>query len=85
LCRFIDRTSNWIAHEEKDENMDRLRGLSLTSRTIFWLIIISFIIVLLYAFFSSRFGQTALLLCCGGAVLLIVVGLLSERGMRRPR
>jgi hypothetical protein len=73
------------SHGEGYEDMNRLSGISLTSRTIFWLIIISFIIITLYAFFSSRFGQTALLVCCGGAVVLVVVGLLSERGMRRLR
>jgi hypothetical protein len=63
----------------------RLKRISLTSRTIFWLILIGFIVIALYAFFSSRFGQTALLVCCGGLVLLVIVGILSERGMRRRR
>ncbi|MBL8154221.1 MAG: hypothetical protein JNM70_08560 [Anaerolineae bacterium] len=65
--------------------MDRLKGFSLTSRTIYRLIIVGMVIVLLFAFLNSRIGQTALLVCCGGAILLVVVGLLSERGMRRPR
>lgn len=65
--------------------MDRLKGFSLTSRTIYRLIIVGMVIVLVFAFLNSRIGQTALLVCCGGAILLVVVGLLSERGMRRPR
>lgn len=65
--------------------MDRLKGISLTSRTVFWLLIVAGVVIGLYAFLSSRFGQTAILVCCGGAVLLVVVGLLSEGGMRRPR
>jgi hypothetical protein len=65
--------------------MDRFREIRLASRTIFWLILIGLIVAALYGFFSSRIGQTALLICCGGLVLLVVVGILSERGMRRPR
>ncbi len=65
--------------------MNNLKNISLTSRTIFWLIIVAFVVIGLYAFFSSRIGQAALLVCCGGAVVLVVVGILSERGMRRPR
>jgi hypothetical protein len=65
--------------------MDRLKGLSLASRTVYILIIGAFVLIGLYAFFNSRIGQTALLLCCGGAVVLVVVGILSENGMRRPR
>lgn len=65
--------------------MDRLKHFSLTSRTIYRLIIVGMVIVLVFAFLNSRIGQTAVLACCGGAVLLVVVGLLSERGMRRPR
>lgn len=63
--------------------MNRLRGVSLASRTVFWLILIGLIVLGLFAFFSSQIGQQALLICCGGAVVLVVVGLLSERGMRR--
>lgn len=65
--------------------MDRLKHFSLTSRTIYRLIIVGMVTVLVFAFLNSRIGQTAVLTCCGGAVLLVVVGLLSERGMRRPR
>jgi len=65
--------------------MDRLKGVSLASRTVFILIIGAFILIGLYAFISSRIGQTALVVCCGGAILLVVVGILSESGMRRPR
>ncbi len=65
--------------------MDRLKRISLTSRTIFWLLLIAGVVIGLYAFFSSRFGQTALLVCCGGAVVLVVVGIISENGMKRPR
>jgi len=65
--------------------MDKLKGISLTSRTIFWLLLVAGVVIGLYAFFSSRFGQTALLVCCGGIVVLVVVGVLSEGGMRRPR
>jgi hypothetical protein len=65
--------------------MDRFRNTRLASRTVFWLILIALVVAALYAFFSSRIGQTALVICCGGLVLLVVVGILSERGMRRPR
>jgi hypothetical protein len=58
----------------------RLKSVSLTSRTIFWLILVGFIVIGLYAFFSSRIGQTALLVCCGGLIALAVAGILSERG-----
>jgi hypothetical protein len=61
------------------------RRISLTSRTIFFIILGLLILAGGYAFLSSRIGQTALLVCCGGAVLLVVVGILSENGMRRPR
>lgn len=63
----------------------RLKRISLTSRTVFWLILGAFVLIGVYTFFSSRMGQTALLLCCGGLIVLAVVGILSERGMRRPR
>ncbi|MBZ0283076.1 MAG: hypothetical protein K8L97_20225 [Anaerolineae bacterium] len=65
--------------------MDKLKGISLTSRTIFWLLLVAGVVIGLYAFLSSQFGQTALLVCCGGIVVLVVVGVLSEGGMRRPR
>ncbi len=61
------------------------RRISLTSRTIFFIILGLLILAGVYAFLNSRIGQTALLVCCGGAVLLVVVGILSENGMRRPR
>ncbi len=65
--------------------MDRLKNISVASRTVYVVVIGAIILIGLYAIFSSRLGQTALLVCCGGAVLLVVVGLMSERGMRRPR
>jgi hypothetical protein len=65
--------------------MKNLKRVSVTSRTVFWLILVAGVVIGLYAFFSSRIGQQALLICCGGLVVLAVVGILSERGMRRPR
>lgn len=65
--------------------MRNLRNVSLASRTVFWLILVALVVIGLYAFFSSRVGQTALVICCAGLVVLVVVGILSERGMRRPR
>ncbi|HUN08923.1 MAG TPA: hypothetical protein PLQ56_20120 [Aggregatilineales bacterium] len=65
--------------------MNRLKRISLTSRTIYLLIVIALIVAAVYAVFSTQLGQTALLICCGGGVLLVVVGIMSERGMRRPR
>jgi len=65
--------------------MNRLKRISLTSRTIYLLIVIALIVGAVYAVFSTQLGQTALLICCGGGVLLVVVGVMSERGMRRPR
>lgn len=59
--------------------------ISLATRTIFWLILVGMIVLGLFAFFTSRIGQQALLICCGGLVVLVVGGVLSERGMRRPR
>lgn len=59
--------------------------ISLATRTIFWLILVGMIVLGLFAFFTSRIGQQALLICCGGLVVLVAVGVLSERGMRRPR
>jgi hypothetical protein len=61
------------------------RRISLSSRTIFFIILGLLILAGVYAFLNSRIGQTALLVCCGGVVLLVVVGILSESGMRRPR
>lgn len=59
--------------------------ISLATRTIFWLILVGMIVLGLFAFFTSRIGQQALSICCGGLVVLVAVGVLSERGMRRPR
>ena len=65
--------------------MDRFKQISLTSRTIYILVIGVLILIGLYAFVNSRVGQTALLVCCGGAIVLVVVGIISEGGMKRPR
>ena len=65
--------------------MDRLKNISVASRTVYIIVIGVIILIGLYAFFNSRIGQTALLVCCGGGLLLVVVGLASERGMRRLR
>ncbi|MEO8611856.1 MAG: hypothetical protein ABI690_28410 [Chloroflexota bacterium] len=65
--------------------MDRFKQISLTSRTIYILVIGVLIVIGLYAFFNSRVGQAALLVCCGGAILLVIVGVISEGGMKRPR
>jgi len=65
--------------------MDNLKNLSVGSQRVFWIIIIAFILIGLYAFFTSRLGQTLVLICCGLIVAIAVVGILSERGMRRPR
>ena len=65
--------------------MDRFKQISLTSRTIYILVIGALILIGLFAFFSSRVGQTALLVCCGGAIVLVVVGVISEGGMKRPK
>ncbi len=63
--------------------MNRLRRVSWTSRTVFWLILVGLIGLGLFAFFQSQAGQQTLLVCCGGAALLAMIGLLSERAMRR--
>jgi 4-hydroxybenzoate polyprenyltransferase len=65
--------------------LERFRDLSRSSRAVFWLILALFVAAALYAFFNSRFGQTALLCCCGGALVIAILGLVSERGMRKPR
>jgi hypothetical protein len=65
--------------------MNRLKNVSVASRTVYIVVIGVIILIALYAIFSSQLGQTALLVCCGGGLLLVVVGLASERGMRRPR
>jgi hypothetical protein len=65
--------------------MDRLKRISVASRTVYIIIIGALILIGLYAFFNSRIGQAAFLICCGGAVVLVIVGIVSEGGMRRPR
>jgi hypothetical protein len=67
------------------DNFNRLRRLSRNTRIVGWVILILLIMALLFAFFSSQLGQNVLLMCCGGGILVAVVGILSERGMRRPR
>lgn len=66
-----------------NQQLDRFRNLSRSSRALFWVILAAGVAIILYAFFSSRFGQTALVCCCGGIVVVAVVGILSEQGMRR--
>lgn len=66
-----------------NQQLDRFRGLSRSSRVVFWVILAAFVAIVLYAFFTSRFGQNALLCCCGGAIVVAVIGILSEGGMRR--
>jgi hypothetical protein len=65
--------------------MNRLKRISVASRTVYIIIIGALILIGLYAFFNSRIGQSAFLICCGGAVVLVIVGIVSEGGMRRPR
>lgn len=65
--------------------MNRYRNLSQGSRTIFWIVLAVMVVVGVIAFFTSETGRTVALVCCGGLVLLVVVGLVSERGMRRPQ
>lgn len=64
---------------------NRLRRLSRNTRIMGWFILALLIMAVLYAFFSSQLGQNVLLCCCGGGILVAAVGILSERGMRRPR
>jgi hypothetical protein len=66
-----------------NQQLDRFRNLSRSSRAVFWLILAVGVALILYAFFSSRFGQTALVCCCGGIIVIAIVGILSEQGMRR--
>lgn len=66
-----------------NQQLDRFRHLSRSSRALFWGMIAIFAAFILYAFFSSRLGQTALICCCGGAIAAAVIGILSEQGMRR--
>ncbi len=65
--------------------MNRYRNLSQSSRTIFWVILAVMVLVGVVAFFTSEAGRNVALVCCGGILLLILVGVLSERGMQRPR
>jgi hypothetical protein len=65
--------------------MNRYRSLSQSSRNIFWVILAVMVVVGVIAFFTSELGRTVTLVCCGALILLIVVGVLSERGMQRPR
>jgi len=64
---------------------NRLNNLSRNTRIIGWVILVLLIMAVLYAFFSSQLGQNVLLCCCGGGIVIAIVGILSERGMRRPR
>jgi len=65
--------------------MNRLKRISVASRTVYLVVIGALILIGLYAFFNSRIGQAAFLVCCGGAVLVVILGIVSERGMRRPK
>jgi cell division protein FtsW (lipid II flippase) len=65
--------------------MNQYRSLSQSTRRIFWVILAVMIVVGVIAFFTSELGRTVTLVCCGAVILLIVVGVLSERGMQRPR
>ena len=65
--------------------MNRYRNLSSSTRIIFWIILTIMVVIGLIAFFTSETGRNVALVCCGGVILLVVVGLLSERGMQRPR
>jgi hypothetical protein len=69
----------------EDQGEQQRRRISVSSRTIYWVITILLVTALIYAIFSTQLGQTALLICCGGLVLVVVIGLISERGMRRVR
>jgi len=66
-------------------NFNKLSRLSRNTRIVGWVILSLLIMAVLFAFFSSQLGQNVLLICCGGGILIAVVGILSERGMRRPR
>ncbi|MBK8026534.1 MAG: hypothetical protein IPK19_35385 [Chloroflexi bacterium] len=65
--------------------MNQLRNLSGTSRIIFIVVAIALVLVAFYAFFTSETGRLISVVCCGGVIVLAVVGILSERGMGRPR
>ncbi|MEZ4670131.1 MAG: hypothetical protein R3E39_19675 [Anaerolineae bacterium] len=63
----------------------RLQQFSSTTRIAFWVLLVVLIMGLVYGIFSTQFGQNVLICCCGGGLVVAVVGILSERGMRRPR
>lgn len=65
--------------------MNRYRSLSQSTRSIFWVILAVMLVVGVIAFFTSELGRTVTLVCCGVVILLVVVGVISERGMQRPR
>ena len=65
--------------------MNRYRNLPQSSRMIFWIVLAVMIVVGLIAFFTSEMGRNVALVCCGGVLLLLVIGVVSERGMSRPR
>lgn len=65
--------------------VDRYKGFSRSSKSLFWVILAAMILVGLVAFFTSDVGRTLALVCCGGLIVLVIVGVASERGMNRPR
>jgi len=71
--------------QQRKTGMNRYRSFSRNTRIIFWIILAVMVIVGLIAFFTSETGRNVALVCCGGVLLIGVVGLLSERGMQRPR
>ncbi|MBL8133268.1 MAG: hypothetical protein JNL42_15510 [Anaerolineae bacterium] len=64
--------------------ISQLRNLTGASRTVFILVAVVLVLIALYAFFTSETGRIISIVCCGGVMALAVVGILSERGMRRP-
>ncbi|MCK6579127.1 MAG: hypothetical protein L6Q98_13595 [Anaerolineae bacterium] len=64
--------------------ISQLRNLTGASRTVFILVAVVLVLIALYAFFTSETGRIISIACCGGVIVLAVVGILSERGMRRP-
>ncbi|MBA3871331.1 MAG: hypothetical protein H0X30_19480 [Anaerolineae bacterium] len=66
-------------------NFNRLGRVSRRARMVGWGILVLLIMALLFAFFLSSLGRNVLLVCCGGGILIVIVGIISERGMRRPR
>lgn len=67
-----------------NRGVERFRGLSRGAQIVAGLILAGLILALLIAFFTSEIGRTVALVCCGGVIVVVVIGLLSERGMRRP-